>query len=402
MLNYIKNILKFALVFVCFQFLLAESNSLRIGLQNGISSENFQNLSPNIGIKIFPGNNLIKYINPILSFEYIPFYTGNKYIHHLPILVKGRYKFLHNKVHPFFELGGGASFTSYSSSGEETNYYNDYLLESGLGIEVPITKKHSLIFMSNYTISTSNLIDNNPDTKNDGYFSLSAGFVFDLNILNRGSKETDFESSDHEKKINPKKIKYSQWQKDSLEQLNKILDKLDKDAQNIAQQKNEYFSKIRALILLIKEKNTKIDTLRTYIALQNQMTIKTDSSEKAVMAAKEKFIRSMKLFENEKYSRASNNFKKLFQKYSKYQFASIFAYWAGESYYHLDLYTKAIKYFTYVTDNNITEIKDEALLMKGICFLNMGQKTKANKQFQKLVNDYPDSIYNKLSQHYLE
>ena len=104
MLNYIKNILKLALIFVCFQFLLAEGNSFRIGLQNGISSENIQNLSPKLGIKFFPGDNLSKNISPILSFEYIPFYTGNKYIHHLPILVKGRYKFLHNQVHPFFEL----------------------------------------------------------------------------------------------------------------------------------------------------------------------------------------------------------------------------------------------------------------------------------------------------------
>ena len=70
MLNYIKNILKLALIFVCFQFLLAEGNSFRIGLQNGISSENIQNLSPKLGIKFFPGDNLSKNISPILSFEY--------------------------------------------------------------------------------------------------------------------------------------------------------------------------------------------------------------------------------------------------------------------------------------------------------------------------------------------
>ncbi len=402
MLNFIKNILKLSLVIGCFQLLLAETNSFRIGLQNGISSENFKNISPQIGVKLFPRNNLIKNIDPILSVEYIPFYNGRDYIHHFPILIKGRYKILQNKFYPFIELGGGASFTSYSFSDEGPLYYKDYLLESGLGIAVPITNKNSLIFMSNYTTTSSNLIDNDPNSKNDGYFSFSADFVFSLNLLNLGSNETRVEAPNSDSKINTKRIKYSKWQKDSLEQLNKFLNELDKDVQKIDQRKNEYFSKIRALILLIKEKNVKIDTLRTYIALQKQLTIKSDESEKDVIAAKGKFIKSMKLFENKKYSRAANNFNTLFQKYSKYQFSSIFAYWAGESYYQMNLYDQSVKYFTYVLNNNIDEIKDEALLMKGICLFKMGRNPDAKSQFQKLVNDYPDSVYHKLSQYYLD
>lgn len=73
-------------------------------------------------------------------------------------------------------------------------------------------------------------------------------------------------------------------------------------------------------------------------------------------------------------------------------------YWIGESYYGLGKYTEAINHFEMVIGFVRSEKKDDAQLMIGNCYATMGNKTAAREAFNKLLTNYPASMYVKKAQ----
>ena len=77
-------------------------------------------------------------------------------------------------------------------------------------------------------------------------------------------------------------------------------------------------------------------------------------------------------------------------------------YWIGEIYYALNDYRSSIKEFEKVFSFPGTNKADDAQYKLGLCYMNIGQKDNANKQFNNLMEFYPKSEFNKKAKEYLQ
>lgn len=68
-------------------------------------------------------------------------------------------------------------------------------------------------------------------------------------------------------------------------------------------------------------------------------------------------------------------------------------YWAGESYYALGRYTEALDQFASVLKQTGSDKADDALMMRGNCYLKLSQNEKAKEEFKLLLEQFPNSEY---------
>jgi TolA-binding protein len=68
-------------------------------------------------------------------------------------------------------------------------------------------------------------------------------------------------------------------------------------------------------------------------------------------------------------------------------------YWLGECSYQLKEYSQAIQHFQHVQGYKFSEKKDDAQLMIAQSYERLGDKLKAQAEYQKLVEMYPTSEY---------
>ena len=68
-------------------------------------------------------------------------------------------------------------------------------------------------------------------------------------------------------------------------------------------------------------------------------------------------------------------------------------YWMGECHYALGRYTDAVNQFGNVFKYPGSDKTDDALLMRGNCFMKLQQNDKAKEEFKKLLEQFPDSEY---------
>lgn len=107
-------------------------------------------------------------------------------------------------------------------------------------------------------------------------------------------------------------------------------------------------------------------------------------------------------YTNRRYRDAIQKFEELLSMNNKHSLSDNCQYWIGEAYCGLANYRQAIvafeKVFTFPRSN-----KDaDAQLKLGICYLRLGDQDRSKREFQKLINNYPNSEYISAARRYLE
>ncbi|MBN2415933.1 tetratricopeptide repeat protein [bacterium] len=104
---------------------------------------------------------------------------------------------------------------------------------------------------------------------------------------------------------------------------------------------------------------------------------------------------------NRQYSEAIREFTMLLNAMPEHKLASNCQYWIGESYNAMGDYRNAIDAFTAVLDFGSSYKYDDALIMNGLIYMKLGNKSSARENFQQLVSKYPDSEYAPKAMRYL-
>jgi len=104
---------------------------------------------------------------------------------------------------------------------------------------------------------------------------------------------------------------------------------------------------------------------------------------------------------NKQYKEAIQLFSTLLQVMPNHKLASNCQYWIGESYNAMGKHREAINAFAAVLDYRTSYKYDDALIMNGLIFMKLGNKTSARDNFQQLVSKYPDSEYAPKAMRYL-
>lgn len=104
---------------------------------------------------------------------------------------------------------------------------------------------------------------------------------------------------------------------------------------------------------------------------------------------------------NRQYEEAIREFSLLLKAMPQHTLASNCQYWIGESYNAMGDYRDAIDAFSAVLNYGSSYKYDDALIMNGLIYMKLGNKSSARENFQQLVSKYPDSEYAPKAMRYL-
>jgi len=174
--------------------------------------------------------------------------------------------------------------------------------------------------------------------------------------------------------------------KERLEYLNNKLDYYKKN-----QKKNN--KNIDILTRVLDNQKKLIDSLKNVSPLKKSQN-HTDNLE---IEIGKYYKKAQELFYSKQYRQAAQKFKYLLNNFPEHELAGNFAYWAGESYYGIESYRKALEYFNLVKKYPDSPKQDDALLMAGQTLLKLGKRSPANEKFDQLLNEFPESEYYNLA-----
>jgi tol-pal system protein YbgF len=100
---------------------------------------------------------------------------------------------------------------------------------------------------------------------------------------------------------------------------------------------------------------------------------------------------ALSLFHERQYQNAIREFEQLLSSDMNHSYADNAQYWIGESHYAMGRYQEAImafeKVFTFPQSNK----NDWAQFKIGQCYFKMGDRERAEQEFQQLIDNYSDS-----------
>ena len=263
----------------------------------------------------------------------------------------------------------------------------------------------------------------------------------------------NYESSPDDS-LDEKKLKvYLKQQKETIQNLEEMVETLDKKIEKHNDSYTNLFEKLDSLKSSIEQKNEvdtvqepQIDVLNTIIKLKNKIKILEDrafytdslyfeivndlvqienkiisltSSYKEMIqlktsgAIKElpsisdeeytaRYIESLSAYQNGEWNKSLEGFTYLIAVNSSHDLADNCQYWVGEVYYALKNYKRSIKEFENVFSFPGTNKADDSQYKLGLCYLNISNNQRALEEFRKVIDYYPNSEYYKKSQQYVK
>jgi len=173
----------------------------------------------------------------------------------------------------------------------------------------------------------------------------------------------------------------------------------------IESQINELRNKINERDRIISELRQKVNKNEEIISRYAGKDISTKSDTYTNYVNNGDFTSSYKqalqLFYDKKYDRAINMFQNLMNSNPNHKLASNCQYWIGESYNAQGKYSQAVNAFKSVLNYNTSYKFDDALIMNGVIYMKIGEVEMAKRNFQQLVQNYPDSEYAPKAMRYL-
>jgi tol-pal system protein YbgF len=157
----------------------------------------------------------------------------------------------------------------------------------------------------------------------------------------------------------------------------------------------------------VKKKDMEIADLKTQLAMKDEAlqkksyTATTDysysasaSRSSAAMSGDEyvdNYQAALGLFHERRYQEAVTEFEQLLAANSSHSYADNAQYWIGECYYAIGKYNEAIMAFEKVQSFPKSNKNDYALFKLGQCYSKLGDVESAKREFQQLIDTYPES-----------
>lgn len=163
-------------------------------------------------------------------------------------------------------------------------------------------------------------------------------------------------------------------------------------------------AKVQEMQTEMKQKNQIIDDLQQQVR-QNEQSLSELSGQSAGSVGdsefKDQYASALNKFYARRYREAIPQFEELIQSNPRHFLSSNCHYWIGESYNALGEFRKAIDEFSTVLGYRSSYKFAAALIMRGICYLKLGDSNTAREQFRQLINKYPDSEFAPKAMNYL-
>ena len=162
-----------------------------------------------------------------------------------------------------------------------------------------------------------------------------------------------------------------------------------------------YFEIVNELVMI----DNKIESLIASYKEMSEISGKKKSRIIPKMTDEEyqaKYIEALSLYQNAEWNLSLDGFKFLIQVDSNHDLADNSQYWIGEIYYSLKDFRRSINEFEKVFTFPGTNKSDDAQFKLGLCYVNLDQIDNAKREFESLLEFYPNSEYYKRSQEYLQ
>jgi tol-pal system protein YbgF len=171
------------------------------------------------------------------------------------------------------------------------------------------------------------------------------------------------------------------------------------------EEQQEYEERITKLEQQLRQKDMEIADLKAQIQLQQEemSSSSTRSSSSGGFSGvvssvsteeyESRYAEARAAFEDRNYELALQLFQSLLSASTRHSLSDNAQYWIGECHYALKQYDAAIidfeKVFTYPNSNK----NDDAQFKLGVCYLRKGDRAKATEEFERLINNFPNSEY---------
>jgi TolA-binding protein len=116
---------------------------------------------------------------------------------------------------------------------------------------------------------------------------------------------------------------------------------------------------------------------------------------------KAEYERGLSYFQQKRYKDAISVFEQLLDIDSRTGYSDNAQYWIGESFYALRRYQEALRAFEKVFTFPNSNKNDYAQYKIAQCYYMLGNKPRANQEFQTFLNNYPNSELDSFAKRYL-
>jgi len=191
---------------------------------------------------------------------------------------------------------------------------------------------------------------------------------------------------------------------DMFKKIQSDVDRLE----NVLQNKSH---SVDSLKRIVENKNARINDLETRVTSRpvstpsgtvsahphSSSSVRTNYASAGFMG---EYQKARAQFESFNYEEAVATFENLLLKYPKHPLADNCQYWIGECYYGLKQYQKAIMEFQKVFAYSQVDKHDDAQLMIGLSYVKLGERNRANAEFETFLNTYAGSEYTSIAKRY--
>ncbi len=327
------------------------------------------------------------------------------------LMYKGRFR-------PFLEAGVGAfNFGMIGTTGKR--YFDGEFILGG-GLRWHLSKTFALSLSGDFKYTTGDGLDGNlqgGNTVMDSYFSIRTGLALFIGKKTETSgieEETFSDNLEIEDLPGDQNMIVSDFDAELgadnhlLKQLTGMDDiQLAQNGGNslAMQEYSRLKTRIEELKGSIDSRENEILTLRETIEhtaeINNSLTADSDflivenNYDQTVVNRISSFStgyeEALNLFYNHRYQDAVDKFQALMAKYPNHALVSNCEYWIGECFFQTGNFTRALVSFDRVLAAEQSLKKDDALLMIGRSYIELGQNDKAGDALTRLLNEFPDS-----------
>jgi tol-pal system protein YbgF len=124
--------------------------------------------------------------------------------------------------------------------------------------------------------------------------------------------------------------------------------------------------------------------------------------QEAAASAAEYYRRGIERIKAHNVQEALTEFESLVEHYPQSKYAPSSYYWIGECYYAMKNYHEAVVSFNQSLDYANNPKRAAGMLMLGISYQKLGQREEAVRQFEKLIEAYPEGEYTKTAKRKLQ
>ena len=160
------------------------------------------------------------------------------------------------------------------------------------------------------------------------------------------------------------------------------------------------FEILNMLVMFENKISSLTDSYREISELQSKGTL--NNKDMTDSEFRERYIEGLSLYQNSDYNKSLKVFEELISVDKSHDLADNCQYWLGEIFYGMKDFRRSIKEFEKVFKFKDSNKYDDSQYKLGLCYINIGNKSRAKDEFQKLLDLYPNSEYYQKSRQWLD